>query len=79
MPKKVTGEKLEKVISSTISAESYRILQQYAREYYTQGKLPQPTISHLVRGIVNNFIDKRTVRQGKAAQSNPTQAPSSSQ
>lgn len=73
MPRKITGEKLEKVISSTISAENFRILQQYAREYYVKGRLPQPTISHLVRALVNDFIDKRMIKEGK--RSNPFQHP----
>ena len=66
MPRKVIGEKVEKVISSTISEENFRILQGYARDLYIEGRLAQPTISHLVRALVNGFITRRMKKEGKS-------------
>lgn len=51
MPQK-TGVKLEKVISSKISIEKFEQLESYAREFYIQNKIKQPTVSRLVRRIV---------------------------
>jgi hypothetical protein len=65
MPRKVIGDKAEKVISSTISEENFRILQGYARDLYIEGRLAQPTISHIVRALVDDFINQRMQKERK--------------
>lgn len=58
MPRKVTGEKLEKVISTKISAKKFELFEKYAREYYIRKKITQPTISALLRGLINSWLPK---------------------
>jgi hypothetical protein len=56
LPRKVTGEKLEKVISTKISTETFELLEKYARQYYIQNKLKQPTVSRLLRSLINGWL-----------------------
>ena len=56
MAKKRSGEQLEKNISSIISLEDFEFLERYARYYYNDRTLKQPTISHLVRFVLMSWI-----------------------
>jgi hypothetical protein len=58
MPKKSTGEKMEKVISTKISVEEFDLLQRYARAYYTQNLLLQPNMSHMLRYILKGWTTR---------------------
>ncbi len=57
--------RLEKVISSKISAEDLRLLEELARQYYFENKIEQPTVSHVVRAIIHTWLRRRSDRQGK--------------
>ena len=56
MPKKATGEKLEKVVSTKISVDDFILLEKNARMYYNQNWLVQPTISHMLRYIIQRWV-----------------------
>jgi len=58
MPRKRSNENLAKVVSSNISLEDFELLIKYAKIYYNQNMLMQPTISHLVRYILNSWANK---------------------
>ena len=49
---------MAKVISSNISLEDYEVLERYAKLYYNRNKLKQPTISHLVRHLLNGWANR---------------------
>ncbi len=55
MPRKAVGEKLEKVVSTKLSLENFKLLEKYARIRYTNNQIAQPTISHLLRAIVRDW------------------------
>ena len=55
MPRKSTGEKLEKVVSTKISDNDFMVLQKYAKIHYNADMILQPTISHLLRLIIKNW------------------------
>ena len=57
MPRKETGEKLEKVVSTKISSEDFAFLEKYARICYNKDLLNQPTISHMVRFVLKRWAD----------------------
>jgi hypothetical protein len=48
--------RFEKVISSKISVDDFRLLEQLARQYYLENKIKQPTISEVVRAIVRTWL-----------------------
>jgi hypothetical protein len=58
MPRKKSNENLAKVVSSNISLEDYELLERYAKLYYNRNKLKQPTISHLVRHLLNGWANR---------------------
>ncbi|MEP6576746.1 MAG: hypothetical protein ABJB85_09990 [Nitrososphaerota archaeon] len=58
MTRKVTGEKLEKVISTKITTKKYELLEKYAREYYIQKNIDQPTVSVLLRTMIDVWLKK---------------------
>ncbi len=60
MPRKSTGEKLEKVVSTKISAKHSVILQKYARGYYNLNWLEQPNLSQMLRWIIKNWTEDTT-------------------
>jgi hypothetical protein len=62
LPRKATGEKLEKVISTKISSKKYELFEKYAREYYIKNKIKQPTVSLLLRGLINVWLRKMESR-----------------
>ena len=63
MATKRSGEKLDKNISSIISLEDFKFLERYAKFYYNTEVLRQPTISHLVRHILKNWINNMRKRE----------------
>ena len=65
MPRKVTGEKLEKVISTKIPTKKFELLEKYARQYYIQNKIKQPTVSALLRALINGWLAARERRNGQ--------------
>lgn len=56
MPRKKSDENLTKVISSIISAEDFETLKGYAKVCYNRNLLKLPTISHMVRYILSNWV-----------------------
>jgi hypothetical protein len=59
MPRKKSEENLAKLVCSNISLEVFDTLQKYAKIYYDNNSLKQPTISHLVRFILNDWARTR--------------------
>jgi len=59
MPRKATGERLEKVVSTKIGLADFMTLEKYARIYYNKNRVKQPTISHLLRGIIRGWANGR--------------------
>jgi hypothetical protein len=55
MPRKETGEKLEKVVSTKISLEDFKLLKKYVKIVYNHSLLTQPTISHQIRYILKRW------------------------
>jgi hypothetical protein len=55
MPRKTSGEKLEKVVSTKISLADFMLLEKYARIRYNENKLRQPTVSRLLRTIIKGW------------------------
>lgn len=55
MPRKASAEKLEKVVSTKISVDHFVLLEKYAKIRYIEGRIVQPTISHLLRLIVKSW------------------------
>ncbi|MDQ5869088.1 MAG: hypothetical protein M3530_05100 [Thermoproteota archaeon] len=75
MPRKLTGERLEKVVSTKISVDDFILLEKYARIRYNENLIVQPTISHLLRWIVKRWAKvireqemKSTKRRDKPSQ-----------
>jgi hypothetical protein len=64
MPRRSTGEKLEKVVSTKIVVSDFELLEKYARLEYNKHHITQPTISMLLRLIIsrwrNDVMRKRT-------------------
>jgi hypothetical protein len=63
MPRKRSDEKLTKIVSSIISAEHLEILEKYAKVYYNRNLLKLPTISHMVRYILTNWVNETRKRE----------------
>ena len=63
MPRKKSDENLTKVISSIISAEDFEILEEYTKVYYNRNLLKLPTISHMVRYILTNWVNETRKRE----------------
>jgi hypothetical protein len=70
VPKKATGEKLEKVVSTKISVDDFILLEKNARIYYNKNWLVQPTISHMLRHIIKIWAKvargKEIIKKGPA-------------
>lgn len=62
MPRKKSEENLAKLVCSNVSLEVFVTLQKYAKIYYNNNTLKQPTISHLVRYILNDWA---RIRKGE--------------
>ena len=61
MPRKKSNENLTNVVSSIISSEDYGVLQKYAKIYYNYNRVKQPTISHVVRYILNKWANQKRI------------------
>ncbi len=73
MPRKATGEKLEKVVSTKIGLADFLVLEKYARIRYNENKLKQPTISHMLRKLIKGWANgKRKEEAAGPSQSNIT-------
>ena len=55
MPRRSTGEKLEKVVSTKIVVSDFELLEKYARLEYNKHHITQPTISMLLRLIISRW------------------------
>ena len=66
MPRKATGEKLEKVVSTKIGVADFIVLEKYARIRYNENRLKQPTISHLLRYIIKGWTIGRRKEEAAA-------------
>ena len=64
MPRKTEGEKLEKVVSTKVTATHFKLLEKYARIRYNQNSIAQPTISHLLRIIIAQWAGARYKEEG---------------
>ncbi|HEX9318995.1 MAG TPA: hypothetical protein VF884_08680 [Nitrososphaeraceae archaeon] len=58
MPRRAV-ERLEKVVSTKIPLDDYKLLEKYAKIRYNQNKLPLPTISHMLRRMIRGWADGR--------------------
>lgn len=56
MPRKRSDENLTKTVSSIISPEDFEFLERYAKLCYNHNLLKLPTISHMVRYILSNWV-----------------------
>jgi hypothetical protein len=63
MPRKKSDENLTKVVSSIISVKDLEMLEKYAKVCYTQNLLKLPTISHMVRYILNFWAHQMRMRE----------------
>lgn len=63
MPGKTEGEKLEKVVSTTLSVADFDLLKKYARINYEINALTFPTVSHMLRAIVKNWVFLTKLRE----------------
>jgi hypothetical protein len=66
MPRKSTGEKLEKVVSTKIAVSDFELLEKHARQEYIQNNITQPTISMLLRLIITRWaitVNKKITSQ----------------
>ena len=59
------GEKLEKVISTKIPTKKFELFEKYARQYYIQNKIKQPTVSAMLRALINGWLAEREKRNGQ--------------
>jgi hypothetical protein len=55
MPRRSTGDKFEKVVSTKIAVSDFELLEKYARLEYNKHHIPQPTISMLLRLIISRW------------------------
>jgi hypothetical protein len=65
LPRKTEGEKLEKVVSTTLSLADFDLLKKYARINYEVNALTLPTVSHMLRRIVKNWVYITKLREKK--------------
>lgn len=56
LPRKEIGEKLEKVISSKLPLADFKFFESYAKKMYIENMINQPTISHVIRYIVRDWV-----------------------
>lgn len=55
MPRRSTGEKLEKVVSTKIAISDLELLEKYTRLEYNKHHITRPTISMLLRLIISRW------------------------
>jgi hypothetical protein len=63
LPRKTEGEKLEKLVSTTLSVADFDLLKKYARINYEINALTFPTVSHMLRAIVKNWVYLTKLRE----------------
>ncbi len=56
---------MEKVISTKIPTKKFQLFDKYARQYYIQNKIKQPTVSALLRALINDWLAARERRSGQ--------------
>jgi len=61
--RKTKGEKLEKEVSTTLSVADFDLLKKYARINYEANELTLPTVSHMLRRIVKNWVYLMKLRE----------------
>lgn len=61
MPRR--SSELEKVVSTKLSAEEFAFLKRYAKIWYNNNRIEQPTISHILRAFVQMMIELETKRK----------------
>jgi hypothetical protein len=72
MPRRISGERLEKVVSTTVTQENYMLLEKYARIAYNQNKVAQPTISHFLRKMISQWMKVAKKRESESTNDNLT-------
>ena len=79
LPRKAEGERLEKVVSTKVTATHFNLLEKYARIRYNENSISQPTISHLLRIIIAQWAGARHREESaldrKTVSSSPGKAP----
>jgi hypothetical protein len=65
LPRKISGDKRTKVVSTKIPDSEYSLMGQYAKEFYLRGNIRQPNISQLLSYIITDFLN--TMRKREAA------------
>lgn len=70
MPRKVIGKKLEKVVSTTLSVDDFILLEEAAKIWFNKNLISQPTISHVLRSMVERWAKR--VRENKKKTNSPT-------
>lgn len=63
MPRRVQGPKLDKVVSSNISSADFDLLLKYAKILYNGNYISQPTLSHLIRHIIEKWVYQRRIQE----------------
>ncbi len=56
MPKKVNDGKLDRVVTTAIKNADYNVLRTQARILYNENKINQPTISHILRFLIEGWV-----------------------
>jgi hypothetical protein len=57
VPRKLSGVKRTKVVSTKIPDSEYTLIDHYAKEYYLQGNIRQPNTSQLLSYIITDWLD----------------------
>jgi hypothetical protein len=59
MPRRIGDpkDKLERVVSTKLPQTHYKILQDYARDFYVERRINQPNTSSMLRYIIDRWID----------------------
>jgi len=67
MPKKIEGERREYTVSTKITAFQNKQLQNLARDFYIKNYLKLPTVSELLRTIIDEWLSRQD-SNGKSTQ-----------
>ena len=51
--------RLEKIVSTKITAEDFRLLKIKSKQLYNQNHIELPTVSHLLRWIITRWCEKQ--------------------
>ena len=58
MPRKVIGKRLDKVVSTTLSVDDFILLEKASQKLVNKKLISQPTISHVLRSMVERWAKK---------------------